>query len=146
MLKALLGQYVSAKESSQSKIHNHSKTAEFPPTEATAIPRHKNRLASGISPFASLVSDSGDQDPSDPMLGDAAYISRENVAVCKQAGMTLGILHRNDVTMRGKGSGDTWSVSARERLGESPDAKRLDPMSREEGKTRHTGRQDWATT
>ena len=45
--------------------------------------------------------------------------------------MTLGILHRNDVTARGRGSGDAWDVSVKERLGESPDTKRLDPMSQE---------------
>ena len=106
MFKALFGQYVSAKESSHSETHNHSKTAESPPTETTASPRHKNRLASGISFFASLLSGPDDQDTSDLMFGDATYGSRKNVAACKQTGMTSGILHRNDVTARGKGSGD----------------------------------------
>ena len=111
-----------------------------PPTEATSSPRCKNHLASGISPFASLLSGSGDQDKSDLMLGDAAYGSRENVAACEQAGMTSGILHRNDVTARCKGSGDAWGVSVRDQLGGSPDAKRLDPMSQEEKKENQTYR------
>ena len=130
-------QYVS-KESSHSETRSHSKTVESPPTEATGSQLYKNRLASGISPFAPLLSGSGDQDTSDLMFGDAAYGSRENVAACKQAGMTSGILHRNDVTARGKGSGDAWGVSVRERLRESPDAKRLDPMSQEERKKNQT--------
>ena len=113
MLKALLGQYVSTKKSSHSETRNHSKTAESPQAEATGSQLYKNRLASGISLLASLLSGSGDQDTSDLMFGDAAYISRENVAACKQAGMMSSILHRNDVTARGKGSGDAWCVSVR---------------------------------
>ena len=105
MFKALLGQYVSTKESSHSETHNHSKTAESP-DGSPASQHYKNRLASDISPFASPLSGSGDQGTSDLMFGDAAYGSRENVAACEQAGMTLGNLHRNDVTARGKGSGD----------------------------------------
>ena len=139
MFKALLGQYVSTKkESSHSETHNHSKTAESPPTEATSNPCCKNHLASGTSPFTSLLSGSGDQDKSDLMLGDAAYGSRENVAACEQAGMTSGILHKTNVTARGKGSGDAWGVSVRDQLGGSPDAKRLDLMSQEEKKENQT--------
>ena len=164
MFKALLGQYVSTKKesshsethnhsktaesppteatagekSSHSETHNHSKTAESPPTEATSNPCCKNHLASGTSPFTSLLSGSGDQDKSDLMLGDAAYGSRENVAACEQAGMTSGILHKTNVTARGKGSGDAWGVSVRDQLGGSPDAKRLDLMSQEEKKENQT--------
>ena len=64
--------------------------------------------------------------PNDPaaadiVYGDAAYGSRDNVAVCARAGVVPGILHRINVTARGKGSGDAWGVSVRE-LGGSPEA------------------------
>ena len=42
------------------------------------------------------------------------------------------ILHRINVTARGKGSGDAWGVSVRDQLGGSPEATRLDLLSREE--------------
>ena len=46
--------------------------------------------------------------------------------------MVSGILHRINVTARGKGPGDAWSLSVRDQLGGIPDAIRLDLLSREE--------------
>ena len=99
-------------------------------------PRHpiyQNRLASGITPLASLCPDRPD-DPAaaDIIYGDAAYGSRCNVAACARVGIVPGILHRINVTARGKGSGDAWGVSVRDQLGGSPGATRLDLLSREE--------------
>ena len=80
-----------------------------------APPRHpayQNRLASSISPLASFSSDRPDNDPAaDIIYGDAAYGSRDSVAACACAGVVPGILHRINVTARGKGSGDAWGVS-----------------------------------
>ena len=45
--------------------------------------------------------------------------------------MVSGILHRINVTARGKGSGDAWSISARGKLGGISDATRVDLLSRE---------------
>lgn len=42
------------------------------------------------------------------------------------------------MTARGKGSGDAWGESVRDQLGGSPDATRLDLMSREEKKENQT--------
>ena len=101
-----------------------------------APPRHpsyQNRLASGIPPLASLSSNI----PDDPTASDivycgAAYGSRINVTACARAGVVPGILHKINVTARGKGSGDAWGVSVRDQLGGSPEATRLDLISREE--------------
>ena len=54
------------------------------------------------------------------------------MAACARAGITPGIMHTVNVTGRGKGSGDAWGLSVRDQLGASPNAKRLDLMSREE--------------
>ena len=54
------------------------------------------------------------------------------MAACACAGTVLGILHRINVTARGKGSGDAWGVSVRGQLGGSPEATRLDLLSRKE--------------
>ena len=54
------------------------------------------------------------------------------MAACARAGIVPGILHRINVTARGKGSGDAWGVSVRDQLGGSSEATRLDLLSREE--------------
>ena len=46
--------------------------------------------------------------------------------------MVLCILHRINVTARGKGSGDAWGVSVRDQLGGGPKTARLDLLRREE--------------
>ena len=107
-----------------------------------APPRHpayQNRLASGIPPLASLSSDCPNADPApDIIYGDAAYGSRDSVAACACAGVVPGILHRINVTARGKGSGDAWGVSVRDQLGGGPEATRLDLLSREEKRENQT--------
>ena len=67
-------------------------------------PVYQNRLASGISPLASLSSDRPDGPAAaDIVYGDAAYGSRDNVAACACAGAVPGILHRINVTAHGRG-------------------------------------------
>ena len=108
-----------------------------------APPRHpiyQNRLASGISPLAPPRSDHPNDDPAaaDVVYGDAAYGSRDSVAACACAGVVPGILHRINVTARGKGSGDAWGVSVRDQLGGGPETTRLDLLSREERRENQT--------
>ena len=121
-----------------------------------ALPRHsvyQNCLASGIPPLTLLLSDRPDNDDGDYTVashivyGDAAWGARYNVAACASAGAVPGILHRINVTARGKGSGYAWGVSVRDQLGGDPEATRLDLLSREEkGRIRHTGRPKLDTT
>ena len=96
-------------------------------------PTYQNRLASGIPPLASLCPDRPD-DPAvaDIIYGDAVYCSRDSVAACACAGVIPGILHRINVTARGRGSGDAWGISVRDHRGGSPGATRLDLLSQEE--------------
>ena len=49
------------------------------------------------------------------------------MAACERAGVVPGILHRINLTARGKGSIDARGVSVRDQLGGSPEATRLDP-------------------
>ena len=53
-------------------------------------------------------------------------------------GRVPGILLRINVTARGKGSGDAWSVSVRDQLEGSPKATRLDLLGREERRENQT--------
>ena len=103
-------------------------------------PGCQNRLASGIPPLALLSSDPPGDDPatSDIVFGDAAYGSRDSVDACARAEAASGILYKINVTARGKGSGDAWGVSVRDQLGGSPEATRLDLLSREEKRENQT--------
>ena len=76
--------------------------------------------------------------PPDILMADAAYGSRENISACARAGVTPGIMHKINVTARGKGSGDAWGMTVRDQLGGSPDATRLDKMDREEKRENQT--------
>ena len=60
------------------------------------------------------------------------------MAACARAGIVPGILHRINVTARGKGSGDAWGVSVRDQLGGGSGATRLDLLSREEKRENQT--------
>ena len=129
MLKALLGQYVSTKERNHNETRNHPKTAESPPTEAHAI-KTALRLAPHPLRHSCQVLAIKTHQISCLVMQHVAQ-ERTWPPVSERGGGISGILHRNDVTARGKGSGDAWDVSARDQLGESPDTKRLDPMSQE---------------
>ena len=137
--RPLLGQCMDAAEGGAGDAVHHSKDPgpDVPAGKQDCMPRrhpaYQNRLASGIPPLASLSSDRPD-DPAaaDIIYGDAAYGSRYNVAACARAGVVPGILHRINVTARNRGSGDAWGISVRDQLGGSPEATRLDLLSREE--------------
>ena len=100
---------------------------------------YQNRLASGISSLAPPLSDRPD-DPAaaDIIYGNAAYGSRYNVAACARVDIVPGILHRINVTARGKGSGAAWGISVSDQLGGGPKATRLDLLSREEKRENQT--------
>ena len=145
--RPLLGQSmdaVGARDGADDTVHHSQDPGPDAPARGQdcAPPRHpiyQNRLASGISPLASLCSDRPDDDPApDIIYGDAAYGSRDSVAACACAGVVPGILHRINVTARGKGSGDAWGVSVRDQLGGGPEATRLDLLSREEKRENQT--------
>ncbi len=101
-----------------------------------SVTGYENLLTSGVPPLASLCvgggAPRGARGAPDVVLGDAAYGSRENAAACARARMVPGILHKINVTARGRGSGDAGGESVRDQLGGSPDATRLDLMSTEE--------------
>ena len=111
-------------------------------SNSSSVTGYENLLASGVLPLASLRAGGGAprgaHDAPDVVLGDAAYGSRENAAACARAQMVPGILHKINVTARGKGSGDAWGESVRDQLGGNPDATRLDLMSREEKRENQT--------
>ncbi len=120
MFSQLLGQVVGAERPKASG--NNSSITEY-----------ENLLASGVPPLASICSGaSGVRAAPDLLFGDAAYGSKQNMAACARAGVTLGIMHKINATARGKGSSDAWGASVRDQLGASPDATRLDLMDREE--------------
>ena len=137
--RPLLGQCMDAAEGGVGDAVHHSKDPgpDVQTGKQDCVPRrhpaYQNRLASGIPPLASLSSDRPDYPAAaDIVYGDAAYGSRYNVRACARAGVVPGILHRINVTARNKGSGDAWGVSVRDQLGGSPEATRLDLLSREE--------------
>ena len=103
-------------------------------------PIYQNRLASGAPPLAPSRSDHPNDDPAVAYIvyGDAAYGSRDSMAACAWAGVVPGILHRTNVTARGKGSGDAWGVSVRDQLGGGPESTRLDLLSLEERRENQT--------
>ncbi len=95
--------------------------------------KYENLLASCVSPLASFSPGAPrNRTAPDILFGDAAYGSRKNIAACARTGMILGIMHTINVTARDKGSGDAWGVSVRNQMGGSPEATRLNLMSREE--------------
>lgn len=53
-------------------------------------------------------------------------------------GVVPGILHKINVTSRGKESGVTWGVSVRDQLGGNRQAARMDTLSREEKRESQT--------
>ena len=145
--RSLLGQgmdAVGARDGASDVVHHSQDPGPDAPAgeRGCAPPSHpayQNRLASGISPLTSLSSDRPDDDPApDIIYGDAAYGSRDSVAACACAGVVPGILHRINVTARGKGSGDAWGVSVRGQLGGGPETTRLDLLSREEKRENQT--------
>ena len=140
MFCALLGQVVGGDGAGRSP----GPPAAPPPGaggDSSSVTGYENLLASGVPPLASLragAAPRGARDAPDVLLGDAAYGSRENAAACARARMVPGILHKINVTARGKGSGDAWGESVRDQLGGSPDATRLDLMSTEEKRENQT--------
>lgn len=138
MFGELLGQVV-AREGAGGAGRSPGQPAA-PPPAAAAVTGYENLLASGIPPLASLGPGvpRGARGAPDVLLGDAAYGSRKNIAACARAGMAPGILHKINVTARGKGSGDAWGESVRDQLGGGPDAARLDLMDGEEKRENQT--------
>ena len=131
MFGALLGQVVGAGRGQETPAASPPATATA--TATASVTGYENLLASGVPPLASFRPGGapGGGAP-DLLLGDAAYGSRKNIAACARAGVVPGIMHKINVTARGRGSGDAWGESVRDQLGGSPDAARLDLMDREE--------------
>ena len=73
-------------------------------------PIYQNYLTSGAPPLAPPRSDHLNDDPTvaNIVYEDAAYGSRDSVAACARAVVVPDILHRINVTARGKGSEDAW--------------------------------------
>ena len=154
--RSLLGQSMDAIDGAKGGAPDHPKD---PSPDAPAVNRdggagsrprgtgYQNRLAAGTPPLTPSPSDRPDNDDGDDgddpaaadiVYGDAAYGSRDNAAACASAGVVPGILHRINVTARGKGSGDAWGMSVRDQLGGIPEAVRLDLMSQEEKRENQT--------
>ena len=148
-VRLLLGQSMDAvgvKGGAGDAVHHSKDPGPGAPAgeQDCAPPRHpvyQNRLTSGIPPLASLSGHPdgyGEPAASDIVYGDAAYGSRYNVAACACVGMVPGILHGISATVRGKGSGAAWGVSAKGWFGGGPEATRLDLLSREEKRENQT--------
>ena len=135
MFGALLGQIVDAGAGGCARRGPRPPAAPPPGgNSSSSVTGYENLLASGVPPLASFCPGAprAPRAAHDLLLGDAAYGSRENVAACARAGVTPGIMHKINVTARGRGSGDAWGESVRDQLGGSPDATRLDLVGREE--------------
>ena len=93
-----------------------------------------NMLAKGISPLSYLCGE-----PSSPgayLLADGAYVSCENMKLCKELGIEPLIPIQTRCTTKGKGTGDAWGEKVRDQLGGSPETNigNMDKEEREENR------------